>query len=117
MEKEGNELKSPLHLKLEWNKRESAKVKRNAWVQVYFADSDTQSCGKFHQQWSYWFFNAGNIRAGKSGAEMSMDVCVGYLQLSLVFASFSGSVSTPPLPQLCDNAPANTEAEIQRHWH
>lgn len=53
MEKEGNELKSPLHLKLEWNKRESEKVKRNAWVQVYFADSDTQSCGKFHQQWSY----------------------------------------------------------------
>lgn len=32
MEKEGNELKSPLHLKLEWNKRESEKVKRNASI-------------------------------------------------------------------------------------
>lgn len=35
-------------------------------------------------------FNPGNIRPGKSGTELSVDVWVGYLYLSLVSVSFLG---------------------------
>lgn len=48
-------------------------------------------------------FNPGNIRPGKSGTEISMDIWVGYPYLSLVSASFPESVSKPMLSQLSDN--------------
>lgn len=48
-------------------------------------------------------FNPGNIRPGKSATEISMDVWLGYLRLSLVSASFPESVSKPMLSQLSDN--------------
>lgn len=48
-------------------------------------------------------FNPGNIRPGKSGTEISMDVWVGYLYLSLVPASFLGVWAKPVLCQLYDN--------------
>lgn len=49
-------------------------------------------------------FNPGNIRPGKSGTEISMDVWVGYLCLSLLrLYLLPESVGKPMLSQLSDN--------------
>lgn len=60
-------------------------------------------------------FNPGNIRPGKSGTEISMDVWVGYLCPLPRLCLLVESVSKPMLSQLSDGAGANTQAELCRH--